>query len=99
MTDAERLKLRQLHTRVSEETLKARGKFDTIRHNLEEVDLAYGLGGLVEEVGKLHRTFNKLRIATDSTVVAQWRTERDHRFVTCLSMLERLYLASRERDR
>lgn len=98
LSEAKRLRLRHLHKQVIEETNSASHKFDLLHANLEEVDVALGLTALIEEVGKLARTMNKLRIAKESDVIQKWRLERDRRFVTTLSLVERLYLTTRERD-
>ena len=52
---------------------------------------------LIEVVGKFAHTFSKLEIATDKDVRSYWRRERDQRFLTCLSVIERLYLLERRR--
>ena len=80
-------------------TDEARHKYDMMKSNMEDnVDLASGFMVLYEELGKLVRTCAKLRDALDETTVQHWRKERHHRFVTSVSVLERLYLIARERD-
>ena len=45
---------------------------------------------LVEEVGKLSRAINKLRITKDEKVRKQWIAERDHRLITIASVTARI---------
>ena len=90
--------LQHLQREVNRETDDARGKFDAIGHNLEDLPLELGFIGMIEEIGKLARTLNKLRIASDKQIIADWRTELDRRFVTTRSMLDRIYLETRHRS-
>lgn len=59
------------------------------------MDPAFGMLAFLEEVGKLARTQNKLRISHDPEVQGEWRKEQDRRFVTCMSLLTRIYLHTR----
>lgn len=94
MTDGEKLQLRVLHALVSDETDSARLKFQA-GPTVETLPAAYGMVALVEEVGKLSRCYNKLVIATEPRIVRQWLSEASHRQLTCLSLLERMYLKAR----
>ena len=91
MALAERMMLRQLQAEVQAETVHARKKLPAPR-DVESLPAVYGLNATVEEVGKLARCYNKLVIAEIPEVRAQWRNEARHRMVTCLSLLERLYI-------
>ena len=98
MEQFEKMTIRRLQRLVEEETDDARHKFTMVGQNLEEVDLSLGFMAFEEESGKLCRTFNKLRISSDSNTIKDWEKERDRRFVTTFSLLERLYLETRRRD-
>ena len=99
MDHTEKLLLRQLQHQADAETDDARTKYTRVGlTGLEDMEIVYGLVGMEEEIGKLVRTFNKLRIVVDATILAEWREARDLRFVTTLSMLDRIYLLSRKRD-
>ena len=98
MEQFEKMTIRRLQRLVEEETDDARHKFDMAGQNLEEVDLSLGFMAFEEESGKLCRTFNKLRIANSPESIKEWEIERDRRFVTTFSLLERLYLETRKRD-
>ena len=101
MEAAEKLLIRQLHKEVEAETDEARHRFDYLKLNIETpgVPLAFAEIVLIEEVGKLVRCHNKLRVVQDAEIIKQWRSEQHHRFVTTGSVLERLYLESCKRDR
>ena len=45
---------------------------------------------LTEEIGKLCRSFNKLRLSQDERISQQWREEAYHRVITSMSVLDRI---------
>ena len=95
----EEFSLRSLQALVNIETSSARDKFTLVGQNLEDMPLDAGFMGFVEEVGKLVRCVNKLRLSTDDQVIKEWRTELLDKFITTRSMLDRLYLTSRDRNK
>ena len=94
MQDHERLLLRQLHRQFMDETDSARLQFP-VDKAVESLPVVDGQNALVEEIGKMSRCLNKLVIATDVQVVAQWRSEFNRRIVTSGSLIDRLYLKHR----
>ena len=94
LADHERLLLRQLHRRTSEESVEARQRFPSDKA-IETLPMAYGITALVEEIGKLARASNKLVIAEDEEVIRQWRQEVNDKIRTSISLLERIYLTHR----
>lgn len=56
----------------------------------ESVSLATCLCILTEELGKLCRSVNKLGIARDPSIHDQWIEEARHRFITSMSLLDRI---------
>jgi len=94
MQHAEVLRLRQLQKQVEDETDAARLKYPADK-SIETLPIVYGQNALMEEVGKLSRCFNKLVIAEHEQIVSQWNGEAIHRVITCLSLLERMYVVLR----
>lgn len=79
-----------------DETDSARTAFNYSVENAP--NLIYGQNVLVEEIGKLSRSFNKLLIAKNPDVVKQWREEANRRIVTSISLLDRIYLVHRKEE-
>ena len=100
-TENEKHLIRLLQREIWEETADARDKWDRDGrgNTLEHLPFPFAFMGLDEEMGKLVRAFNKLQIVEDSETISKWIKERDRRFATTMSMLQRMYLASRHRRR
>jgi hypothetical protein len=82
---------KQFARRVERHTEEAREKFQSCIHLDRDLpDTFYWLSVLLEEVGKLSRACNKLAIAADSDVQAQWGKEAQHRLLTIASMARRM---------
>lgn len=78
---------------VETETKSARAKFTAPGCHLERDinDRAFWLNVIMEEVGKLSRTINKLSLnPADERIKEQWEREGYHRILTCVSLLRRL---------
>ena len=101
LTDAERLRLRKFHREVVDHTIHARKRWEATPNSLERDESPIGDYFLVfvEELGKLARTYNKLDIVVDPKIRKEWQIERDHRLVTCSSMLDRIALEFWRLDR
>ena len=95
MNIADRMRLRRLHEQVSIETDTARERFswDVSIENLDTSSRVTVLTAITEELGKLARAINKLRIAKDTDVRAQWSNEARNDMLRLLSLTERLWLA------
>ena len=86
------------HRRVIEHTKEVRRRFSSAGgQDLEDVSGEEQVVVLVEEVGKLSRAVNKLRIADDGDVRKTWEAERDLRLVTIASVTARI-ASSRRRS-
>jgi len=84
---------RRLLRRIRTETFVARMSYLSKGTNLETDHLSpeCWMTVLNEEVGKLNRAVNKLRISVDGDVIQQWETEGLRRIVTSMSVLSRLW--------
>jgi hypothetical protein len=76
---------RRFAAEVERHTEEARRKFGD-----DHDSPYYWLGVLTEEVGKLSRAVNKLNIAVDLDVRAQWTREGRHRLTTIASLARRM---------
>lgn len=91
MTSAQRLKLRKFFADVLQHSAAVRYRFSTAGgRDLEDVTREEQLVVLVEEVGKLSRAINKLRIVQDQTTAASWEHECRHRLLTIASVAARI---------
>ena len=89
MTDAQKLKVRQLMKEVAAETEEAERKF---RNGLDAHPPEVAIVVLMEEVGKLSRAVQRVQLAANSEVANEWRREHRHRIVSCISVLQRFSL-------
>ncbi|MCY3784629.1 MAG: hypothetical protein OXG79_12720 [Chloroflexi bacterium] len=91
MTSQQRSALIRFHKKVRKHTHDVRHRFSSVGvADLEDVTPEEQVVVLVEEVGKLSRAVNKLRIATDPDARQGWVAERDHRLVTVASVAARI---------
>jgi len=84
---------RRLLRRIRTETFVARMSYLLKGTHLENDHLSpeCWMTVLNEEVGKLNRAVNKLRVSVDGDVIQQWETEGLRRIVTSMSVLSRLW--------
>lgn len=84
---------RQLINLVETETVSAQAMYLLKGTRLETDHLSpeCWMTVLNEEVGKLNRAVNKLRISVDGDISQQWETEGHRRIVTSMSVLTRLW--------
>ena len=93
-----RMVLRQLHNRVVRHMEDSQKRWrDTPGGSWEDKERPFktGLEVFVEELGKFARCDNKLSIVDDPAIRKQWLEEREHRLISCVSMLYRMHLAIR----
>ena len=85
---------RRLYRQVEEHTIEARKIWADSRSPInwesDPMPKVWGVGVLVEEIGKLSRCANKLAISQDAGVTEQWNKEAKYRIITSMSMLRRL---------
>ncbi len=83
---------RAFYREVEEETKEARGKFLMAPQNLDRdmLNKVYWISCIVEEVGKLSRTCNKMAIASTPDVHREWSREGRHRLLTISSLVRRM---------
>ena len=91
MKPFETLVLRRLQKLVNEETEEARAKY---QNDLSDHDPSVAVVVLVEEIGKVARSVNKMGMAADDSIAQQWRDEQNQRIVTSISILQRMYLGA-----
>ena len=91
MKPFETLVLRRLQKLVNEETEEARTKF---QNDLSDHDPSVAVVVLVEEIGKVARSVNKIGLAADGSIAQQWMDERNQRIITSISILQRMYLGA-----
>ena len=83
--------IQKFHRMVNEHTSEVLNKFGKVgRLDLEEHSHEEQITILVEEVGKLSRASNKMRIAADKDVYFTWEGEFHHRLLTIGSIVSRL---------
>ena len=90
MKQGEKIRIRRLQRLVDAETDMARDKY---RRDISEHDPFRGMNVFYEEAGKVSRCFEKIELADDPDVVAEWRKELRHRIATTMSVMQRMYLA------
>lgn len=79
------------HRKVMEHTEKVRFRFSsTGAKDMEDTTPEEQLVVLTEEVGKLSRAINKLRIVKDPQIRKQWEDEHAHRLMTIASVTARI---------
>ena len=84
-------KINLFHRQVVKHTKEVRRRVSSAGgRDLEDVSGEEQVVVLVEEVGKLSRAVNKLRIVGDSGVRETWEAERDLRLVTIASVAARI---------
>ena len=88
---AQQLKIRKFNSEVLQHTHRVRHRFSaTGGKDLEDVTREEQLVVLGEEVGKLARATNKLRIVRDDQQRRAWAEEHHHRLVTIASVAARI---------
>ena len=91
MKQAQLAAIGEFHRRVVAHSREVRTRHSFVGMPvLEEVTPEEQLVVLVEEVGKLSRATNKLRIASAPEVRRQWQEEREARLVTIASVAARI---------
>ena len=83
-------RIRRFHRSVRRHVGATRARFDKGGGRLEETPVADQVAALVEEVGKLARCVNKLRIVQDDDVAADWQFEARHRCTTIAAVASRI---------
>ena len=83
---------RQFANRVEKHTAEARAKFRTGPNHLDRdlPDKQVWVSVITEQVGKLARSANKLSIAFDSDVRADWDADGRHCLLTIASLARRM---------
>ena len=89
--DRQKRLIRVFHQRVLEHTREVRDKFGRVGgEDLELHSREKMIEVLVEEVGKLARSSNKMALAADDGVLREWQAEWHHRLVTIGSVVARI---------
>ena len=91
LSSVQRLKMRHFQRVVLDHSGEVRFRHSAV--GMPDIEGATGeeqVAILVEEVGKLARAINKLRITRDADVRKSWIEERDHRLVTIASVTARI---------
>ena len=83
--------IQKFHRMVNEHTSDVLNKFGKVGGtDLEDHRREEQITTLVEEVGKLSRATNKMRIAADKDIYYIWESEFHHRLLTIASVASRL---------
>ena len=84
-------RIQRFHRQVNEHTAEVLDKFGRVGGtDLEDHSREEQIVVLVEEVGKLARASNKMRICSDDAVHSDWKAEYRHRLMTIASVVSRL---------